>query len=82
MDSNWVSQGQIICRTNSGDQVTVFRMRDANAPAGMFRDRYVLANNDRVVVERNGDLRIAGSKTILQPVSISRSNEYRKTLAI
>lgn len=69
MDSNWVSRGQIVCKTDAGDQVTVFCVTDANAPAGTIRKRHVLANNTRVVVERNGDLRIAGTKTVLHPVS-------------
>jgi hypothetical protein len=71
MESNWVSQGQIVCKTDAGDQVTVFRMKDVNAPAGTVRDRYVLANRDRVVIESNGDLRIAGTKTILRPITTS-----------
>jgi hypothetical protein len=73
MDNNWVSRGLVICKTDAGDRVTVYRMTDVNAPAGMSRDRYVLANSERVVIDENGDLRIAGTKTVLRPITNARS---------
>lgn len=82
MERNWVSKGQIVCKTDAGEQVTVFRMIDVNAPAGLVHERYVLANSDRVVVERSGDLRIAGTKTILRPMTDSRSQSDRGLPAI
>ncbi len=70
METDWITVHRIACLTEADEQITVFRLLRKRHRLGQKRHRYVLANSDRVVVVRDSKFRIAGTKTILQPIAI------------
>lgn len=70
MDDRWITVRRIVCLTETGERVMVFRLLRTRHLPGQRRHRYVLSNSNRVVVAPDSKFRIAGTKQFLQPILV------------
>lgn len=63
----WTTERRIICLTDDGAPVIVFRQRN-NFPNDAPRKRYVLGNGHDVVVTEDSKFRVLGDDVALSPI--------------
>jgi len=62
----WTTERRIICLTDDGEPVIVFRQR-SNVPDDAPRKRYVLGNGHDVIVTEDSKFRVLGDDVALSP---------------
>lgn len=62
----WTTDRRIVCLTDDGEAVIVFRQRNT-VPDGAPRNRYVLGNGHDVVVTEDSKFRVLGDDIALLP---------------
>lgn len=71
MLDEWITVRRIVClRPDDDAEIIVLRLLRTRHTVGQKRHRYILEDGARVVVARDSKLRIAGTKTLLQPVLV------------
>ncbi|PZQ96085.1 MAG: MHC class I heavy chain [Cereibacter sphaeroides] len=62
----WTTDRRIVCLTDDGEPVIVFRQRNT-VPDGAPRKRYVLGNGHDVIVTEDSKFRVLGDDLVLLP---------------